>query len=446
MIKLFLIFIQLIFLVLIASAIINYSYPVSITFNEIILSTSTSFVTFSIILVIFFALFIQRIIFFFKQRFYNFKLIRQKSNYEKGYYSFTQGMIALANKDYRKAIQENKKVSYYLKDKSLTLLLQSETLKIEKKFDELEKVYEEMLQNGNTKILGLKGLMEQNLYAQDYHHAFIYGEKLFNQNPQIDKLYETLVNIISKTNNWHKLMQINEKAYNLKLIDKEVYFNNKSIVFYEISKIKKYSELPESINLIEKALKLRQYFSPYVSFYIELLIDSNKLSKAKNYLQKAWTQSPHPDFKTKIKLLSIKMKTSYFQLAEYIVSNSKNLPESKILLAETLLDSQNWAEAKKHLNTLLEHKPSKEVCLLMSKIEEDDSNDPQKINSWISRSNFGDLSKIWICRISNISQEKWTSVSNSGYFNSLEWKKPKEISELQSPNIETNAIKYINNQ
>ena len=40
------------------------------------------------------------------------------------------------------------------------------------------------------------GLMEQNLRAQDYHHAFIYGEQLFNLNPKIDRLYQTLVNIV----------------------------------------------------------------------------------------------------------------------------------------------------------------------------------------------------------------------------------------------------------
>jgi len=176
-------------------------------------------------------------------------------------------MIALANKDYKKAIQENKKVSYHIKDKSLNLLLKSETLKIEKKFYELEKVYEVMLQNENTKILGLKGLMTQNLYAQDYHHAFIYGEKLFNQNHQIDKLYDTLVSIISKTNNWQKLIQINEKAFKFKLINKEVYCINKSIALYEISKIKMYSEISESINLIEKAFYLFSYSRFNRSFY-----------------------------------------------------------------------------------------------------------------------------------------------------------------------------------
>ena len=151
--------------------------------------------------------------------------------------------------------------------------------------------------------------MKQNLYAQDYHHAFIYGEKLFNLNHQIDKIYDTLVKIISKTNNWHKLIQINEKAFKFRLIDKETYSVNKSIALYEISIIKRHSALKDSINLIEKALKLRQYFPPYVCHYIELLIENNNLLKAKKYLYK----NPGATFLTLIisqliKLLSKKMK------------------------------------------------------------------------------------------------------------------------------------------
>ena len=78
--------------------------------------------------------------------------------------------------------------------------------------NELEKIYEEMINNQSTELLGLRGLMKQFLYAQDYHHAFIYGEKLFLKNHNIDKLYDTLINIIGKTNNWQKLLEINDRA------------------------------------------------------------------------------------------------------------------------------------------------------------------------------------------------------------------------------------------
>ena len=81
MIRLFYLFIQLALLVFFASIIVNYSYPIAITFNEIILSTSTSTIIFFIIPVIFLILFIQKIIFFLKQRIFQVKINRQKGIY-----------------------------------------------------------------------------------------------------------------------------------------------------------------------------------------------------------------------------------------------------------------------------------------------------------------------------------------------------------------------------
>ena len=48
------------------------------------------------------------------------------------------------------------------------------------------------LKSKKTEALGYRGLMENNLINEDYHHAFLYGEKLFNLNPKIEKLYDTL--------------------------------------------------------------------------------------------------------------------------------------------------------------------------------------------------------------------------------------------------------------
>jgi len=301
------------------------------------------------LIIVFIALFLQKILFFFKQATLQYKIRRERAVYEKGYNSFLLGMVALANKDFTKAVLETKKVDKYFKDESLSLLLKSETLKLEKKFDELNNVYETMLKNPNTKLLGLRGLMEQNLRAQDFHHAFIYGEKLFNLNPRIDKLYDTLINIIGKTNNWQKLFQINDQALKLKIIDKNSYKENMSIALYEIAKIKRYNEENEAISLIEKALKYREYFSPYVVFYIQLLISSNKLSKAKNYLYKAWNKFSHPELKNEMKLLSQKLKISYYELAKFITDNSSNTFDSKILLTESLIEDQNWVKSKKRI-------------------------------------------------------------------------------------------------
>ena len=241
------------------------------------------------------------------------------------------------------------------------------------------------------------------------------------------------------------MIDITDKAFNLRLIDKKKYSVNKSIAFYEISKIKKDSEQKEAIVLIEKALNLREFFPPYVIYYIKLLIESGKFSKAKKYLSKAWRKNPFYNYKHEIKLLAEKMKISHVDLVNYIVSSSQTLYESRLLLSSSLIDSQKWEDAKKCLSPLLDHKPSYEVCILMSKIEEGETNDPQRINAWVARANFGELNKVWICRITNNSQNNWTSVSDLGHFNSLEYKKVNQINNLGLSNIETNLIEYINN-
>ena len=445
MIKYLFIFFQFIFLLIIASWAIKNSQPVSFTFNDYIVSTSTSVLIIGLLLIILLSLILQKFIFFIKQVILNYNFKNERSKYEKGYSSFLKGMIALANKDYSIAIQETKKVHKYLKDESLSLLLKSEVLKIEKKHEELHDVYEAMLKNNNMNLLGLRGLMEHNLRAQDFHHAFIYGEKLFNLNPKIDKLYETLVNIISKTNNWQKLFLINDQALKIKIISKDIYSDNKSVGLFEIAKIKRYSSENEAIDIMQKALKLRQNFPPYIYFYVQLLIDNNELLKAKKYLNKIWGYLYYPDSSKLVKLLSQAMKVSFYELSKFVTSNSSNTHASKMLLAESLIDTQDWIEAKKQLSPLLEHKPDRDVCLLMAKIEEGDSNDPQKINSWITRSNFGKLNKIWICRISQLQQTEWTSVSKAGHFNSLDWEYPSDPRVLNFSQVETNKIEYIDN-
>ena len=156
---------------------------------------------------------------------------------------------------------------------SLSLLVQAEVLKIEKNYGKLNTIYEKMIKNKKTETLGYRGLMEQNLNQQDYHHAFIYGEKLFFLNPNIEKLYDTLIYVIAKTKNWNQLLLITEQAFSQKIIDREISDENKSIAYYEIAKIKMMSDYKEAVKLIQKALNLKRNFPPYIKTYIQILLE-----------------------------------------------------------------------------------------------------------------------------------------------------------------------------
>ena len=167
----------------------------------------------------------------------NLRIIKEiKENSISGYVVTIDDMTSLILAEKHAAWSDiARKIAHEVKNPLTPIKLSAE--RIEKKYNELNSIYEEMLNNPQTNLLGLRGLMEQNIRAQDYHHAFVYGEKLFYLNPRIDRLYETLVNIIAKTNNWHKFLQINDQSLQYKIIDKKTYSDSKSIAFFEIAKI-----------------------------------------------------------------------------------------------------------------------------------------------------------------------------------------------------------------
>ena len=338
-------------------------------------------------------------------------------------------MIALANKDKKTAIQSNIKMKKLLKnDYGLSLLLNSEILKIEKKFDQLQLVHQEMIKNKSTETLGYKGLMEQNLNNQDYHHAFIYGEKLFELNPNIDKLYQTLVNIIGKAKNWTQLISITNKAYSKKIIDLNTYNQNTSIAYYEISKIKIQSDPKESLSLIKKAIKLKKSFPPFIKLHLEILYQLEEKDYLVKILKKYWSESPNSSLRSIISLFLKEKKIDDINNIKNITKNNSKDIQSKKLIVDFAIHNSVWYLARENIVGLINNNPDRDVCEFMALLELGEFNDKQKSDAWYLRAQNANLNKIWICQISKISQTDWSSVSNAGYLNSLEWMQPKMLS------------------
>ncbi len=347
---------------------------------------------------------------------------------EKGYLHFVDAMIAVANKDNKTALKSHKKMVNYLKDDpSLSLLLKSEVLKIEKKFPELNNVYEDMIKSKKTETLGYRGLMEQNLRDQDYHHAFLYGEKLFSINPNIEKLYDTLIFIAAKTKNWNQIILLSEKAFSNKLISKNDLNENRSIGFYEIAKIKFDSDIKDALKNILKALELKKNFAPYVKLHLEIIVNLNDKRNLKKLIKKYWSLNPSSLLRSIITKILNENDLTDIKFINEIIYNNSTEEESKKLLIYFAIKNLNWDIASKNIIGMIGSNPSKEVCYFMSEIELGENNDKQKSDAWVMRAENAKLENCWICKITNQSQEEWSSLSDSGNYNSLVWSSPMMI-------------------
>ena len=430
MIRIIFFVIQIILTIALVSFILSNNFVVSFDIGEYQYSFSSNlfFAIIGTILIILY--FVQYIFFKTRFTFQKYLFLNKYKRLQKGYNYFVDAMIAIANKDHKLAISSNNKMDNYIKDDpGLSLLLKSEVLKIEKKYDQLSKVYEEMIKKQNTQTLGYRGLMEQNLKNQDFHHAFIYGEKLFSLNPQIEKLYETLVQIISKTRNWNQLVVISDKAYSKRIINEETAKENKSIAFYEIAKIKMHSDVNDSLNFMQKAMRLKRNFPPYIKLYLEILLLNDKLAQTKKIIKKFWVEKPSSSLRNVITSILKTNNLDNIDFIQYIVDKNINNIESKKLLVDFAIYLNQWNIARNNIKGLIGANPTQEICLFMADIELGEFNDIQKSESWKLRAQNAELEYFWICNITNMSQKNWSALSDSGYFNSLEWRRPKMLNQ-----------------
>ena len=432
MLKFFLVSIQFIFLFSLTFFLISNSFNVSFDIGDLTYSFSSNFLVIILLLLVIMIAFMNFVYFRTKFVFEKYSFSKKIKRTEKGYNYFADAMIALLNKDNKTATISGKKMKNFFKEEAtLNLVLQSEILKIEKKSDELTEIYDLMIKNSKTKTLGYRGLMEQSLKQQDYHHAFIYGEKLFFLNPKIEKLYETLVSIIAKTRNWNQLIVITEKAFSNKIIKKEEVYENKSIAFFETAKIKMNSDINEGIKLIEKAISFKKNFPPYIKLYLEILFKERNTNKIKKILKKYWNQNPNSALRLSITDVLKKNKINEIDFVKNIIDKNSNNEESKKLLIDFAIYLNEWSLARNNIKGLIGTNPSREICLFMSEIELGEFNDIQKSEAWKIRANNAIPDNYWVCKITNTSQKNWSALSEAGHFNSLEWRQPKMLSVTQ---------------
>ena len=115
------------------------------------------------------------------------------------------------------------------------------------------------------------------------------------------------------------------------------------------------------------------------------------------------------------------------RLINEIINKNPNLQESKKLLIYFAIKNFKWDMAREKIAGMIGNNPSKDICYFMSDIELGENSDKQKSDSWIMRAESANLESTWICRITNQSQEEWSSLSKSGKYNSLVWTSPMMI-------------------
>ena len=172
---------------------------------------------------------------------------------------------------------------------------------------------------------------------------------------------------------------------------------------------------------------MKKNFAPYVKLHLEITVALNDKRNLKKLIKKYWSLNPSSLLRSIIiKILNDNDLTDIKFINE-IIKNNASEEESKKLLIYFAIKNLKWDIARENIIGMIGSNPSKDICYFMSDIELGENNDKQKSDAWIMRAENAKLENSWICRITNQSQEEWSSLSDSGNYNSLVWSSPMMI-------------------
>ncbi|MFQ3255313.1 MAG: HemY protein, partial [Loktanella salsilacus] len=120
----------------------------------------------------------------------------------KGFEALSEGLFALASGEGHLAMAKAKRADKYLDRPELTTLLTAQAAEMTGDTRTAETSYRKLLENDDTRFVGVRGLMHQKLAIGDTDTALGLARKAFEIKPKHEEIQNTLLKLQAEKSDW----------------------------------------------------------------------------------------------------------------------------------------------------------------------------------------------------------------------------------------------------
>lgn len=347
---------------------------------------------------------------------------------QKGYNALSSGMVAVAAGDAAEARRNARRAEALLSSSApLTRLLSAQSAQLDGDEKAAERFFSEMLEDSETKFLGLRGLLTQALKAGDQKRALELANQAIALQPKSEWVSKTLFDLQSASGAWIEAAGTNERMSRNRLIEKPESQRRRAVIDFELARAN--PDDGAKLKQLKSANDLAPDFIPAVVALAEAYIAANQKKKATALLDKTWQRTPHPDLVAPYWQASNASEgLACIKATERLIAKNKDHIESNIAMAQASLGAELWGEARKYLSNAgagngLE--PQARICRLMAELEERENGDLAKAREWLVRAGHAPSDAKWVCDDCGNAVEVWTAhCANCEAFDSFSWGEP----------------------
>jgi HemY protein len=381
---------------------------------------------------------------------------RRERRRRAGYRALTRGMVAVAAGDPDEAQRCARRADALLADPPLTLLLSAQAAQLEGDERAAKKFFTAMLDRPETEFLGLRGLLNQALRADDRNTALRLTQRAAALRPGTPWVVESLFDLEVRQGRWEAAEQTLAQAVKHRVVTRERARHHRGVILYELSLAALASgDRRRGMNLTAQARALAPDLASLAVHQARLLLQDRRTGPAAKAIETGWRTAPHPELAQLYrKLYQGETPLARIKCFERLAAQNPEARESHLALAEAALDAQLWGEARRYLEQALlapappvmaksggahslrstsardgEDKgpagPTPRLCLLMARLDEAEHGSTAGTRAWLDRAVAAMPDPRYLCANCGGESLYWRSLCpHCGSFDTLSWRTP----------------------
>lgn len=345
---------------------------------------------------------------------------------DRGYQSLSTGLIAAGAGDAEAARRMTRQAGKLLSSdqEPLIRLLEAQTAMLEGRTEDARKGFEAMVEDPETRLLGLRGLYIEAQRVGAREAANHYAAEAAAQAPQLEWASSAMMGQLCAEGDWDAALKLVDARKQALAHGKDAVKKERAALLTAKAMAVVDVDHAQARALALEANKLAPDLVPAAVVAARALFADGDVRKGSKILEAAWKRFPHPDIaSTYVHARSGDTAQDRLKRAKHLVSLRSNTAEGSLVLARSAFEAGDYRFARDNAEQVLRASPRESAYLLLADIEEAETGDQGKVREWLARAVKAPRDPAWtadgyVC-------EQWSPVSPvTGRLNSFEWKVP----------------------
>lgn len=360
---------------------------------------------------------------------HEYKRRHQEKRRTRGYQALVRSLTAAATGDHKHAYYLAHRAEKLLPEaeSGIPLLLQAHAAKSRGNVADTEKAFQSLLQNADTALLGVHGMMQKSMMEGDFPRALTLARDVRENQPRNHSLLKPVYDLEIRNKLWTDALATLDKAVSHKVVSKDEANHDRTAIYALLGdQAKLEGRNEESFKYYKKSVDAAPEFVPAVDRLARNWLERGQRLRALDLVKKVWRIHPHPDLIPLWDMLTPRnekdQRMTRYRWFEWIQEFHPDKSFAVQSLAKVAIEEGLWGEARAALVRAEKIEPTAELYRLWVMLEERTNNKPEIIRQWLDRAASAPTAKTWTCRKTGRHFDHWVAiVEPEGYFNTVAW-------------------------